>query len=75
MQLQIDVDNVKSNLFLELLNIFKKDEMITNYKIIDTQEDVDSEILEDLQMIGKSIKDAKNGLGSQTSKMVTIQDI
>jgi len=75
MQLQIDVDNVKSNLFLELLNIFKKDEMITNYKIIDTQEDVDSEILEDLQMIGKSIKDAKNGLGSQTSKMVSIQDI
>ena len=75
MQLQIDVENVKSNLFLELLNIFKKDEMITNYKIIDTQEDVDSEILEDLQMIGKSIKDAKNGLGSQTSKMVSIQDI
>ncbi len=75
MQLQIDVDNVKSNLFLELLNIFKKDEMITNYKIIDTQEENDSEILDDLHMIGESLKDAKNGLGSQTSKTVSIQDI
>ena len=30
MQLQIDVNSVKSAIFLELLNLFKKDNMITN---------------------------------------------
>ena len=75
MQLQVDVSNIKSNLFLELLNVFKKDEMITNYKIIDNQENNDSDIINDLHMIGDTIKNAKNGLGYQTSKTVNIQDM
>ncbi len=72
MQLQIDLDSVKSNMFLELLNIFKKDEMIINYKIIENADNDD--ILDDLQSIGDTIDDAKNGLGYQTSKTVNIQD-
>lgn len=74
MQLQIDVNNVKSNLFLELLNVFKKDDMINDYKIIDNTSNSDDELLSDLSMIGDSIKDAKNGLGYQTSKSINIQD-
>jgi len=59
---------------LELLNVFKKDNMINDYKIIDNTNNSDDELLSDLSMIGDSIKDAKNGLGYQTSKSINIQD-
>ena len=64
MQLQIDVNSVKSTIFLELLHLFKRDNMINDYKIIDAKEDsYDNEVLNDLSNIGKTIEDAKNGLG------------
>ncbi len=56
MQLQIDVNNVKSTIFLELLNLFKKDNMINDYKIIDDNTSSDDELLSDLSMIGNSNK-------------------
>jgi len=74
MQLQVDVDNMKLNIFLELLNVFKKDEMINGYKIIDNQDNDDSDIINDLHMIGDAINDAKNGLGKKTSKIVNIKE-
>ena len=76
MQLQIDVNSVKSTIFLELLNLFKKDNMINDYKVInDKQTTYDDEVLNDLSMLGDSLKDAKNGLGHRTSTIVTIQDV
>ena len=76
MQLQIDVNNVKSTIFLELLNLFKKDNMINDYKVIDDEKSTyDDEVLNDLSMIGDSLRDAKNGLGHRTSTIVTIQDV
>jgi len=76
MQLQIDVNNVKSTIFLELLNLFKKDNMINDYKIIDDEKTTyDNEVLNDLSMIGDSLRDAKNGLGDRTSTIVTIQNV
>jgi len=76
MQLQIDVNNVKSTIFLELLNLFKKDNMINNYKIIDDEKNsYDDEVLNDLSMIGDSLRDAKNGLGHRTSTIVTIENV
>jgi hypothetical protein len=76
MQLQIDVNSVKSTIFLELLNLFKKDNMINDYKIIDNENTTyDDEVLNDLSMIGDSLSDAKNGLGDRTSTIVTIQDV
>ena len=74
MQLHIDVNNVKSTIFLELLNLFKKDNMINDYKIINNNISVDEDILNDLNMIGNSICDAKNGIGFQTSKTIDIQE-
>ena len=41
MQLQIDVNTIKSDIFLELLNLFKKDNMINDYRIIDKKVDTD----------------------------------
>jgi len=76
MQLQVDVNNMKSNIFLELLNLFKKDNMINDYKIIDEKEDsYDNEVLNDLSNIDKAIEDAKNGLGDRTSMSVIITDV
>ena len=74
MQLQIDVNNVKSTIFLELLSLFKKDNMINDYKIIDNKTNSDNELLNDLNMIGESIDNAKKGLGHQTSKTVNIKN-
>ncbi len=76
MQLQINVNNVKSTIFLELLNLFKKDNMINDYKIIDNKKTTyDNEVLNDLSMLGDSLRDAKNGLGDKTSTIVTIQNV
>jgi len=76
MQLQIDVNNIKSTIFLELLNVFKKDNMITDYKVINNIENTyDNEVLNDLSMIGNSLNDAKNGLGHRTSTIVTLKDV
>jgi len=75
MQLQIDVNSVKSTIFLELLQLFKKDNMINDYKIIDTEIESDTELLNDLLQIGETIDDAKNGAGYKTSKIINIQDI
>ena len=77
MQLQIDVNTVKSTIFLELLNLFKKDNMINDYKVIDDKQTTiyDDEVLNDLSMIGNTLKDAKNGLGHKTATIVTIQDV
>ena len=76
MQLQIDVNNVKSTIFLEMLNLFKKDNMINDYKVInDEKTTYDDEVLNDVSMIGDSLSDAKNGLGHRTSTIVTIKDV
>ncbi len=76
MQLQIDVNNVKSTIFLELLNLFKKDNMINDYKVIeDKKTTYDDEVLNDLSMLGQTLKDAKSGLGHKTSTVVTIQGV
>jgi len=75
MQLQIDVNSVKSTIFLELLQLFKKDNMINDYKIINTEIGSDTELLNDLLQIGETIDDAKNGAGYKTSKIINIQDI
>jgi len=73
MQLQIDVNSLKSTIFLELLNVFKKDNMIKDYKIISNTSTKDEELLNDLYQIGDTLNDAKNGLGYKTSKTVNIE--
>jgi len=35
MQLQLNVNDVKANILFDFLEIFKKDNMISDYKIID----------------------------------------
>ncbi len=75
MQLQIDVNTIKSDIFLELLNLFKKDNMINDYRIIDKKVDTDEDILNDLSQIKDTLKSAKNSKGYDTFKTINIKDM
>jgi len=77
MQLQLNVNDVKANILFEFLEVFKKDNMIKDYKIIDEKKSVtyDDEVLNDISNLGEALRNAKNGLGTKTSTMVTIKDV
>jgi len=77
MQLQLNVNDVKANILFDFLEIFKKDNMISDYKIIDNQPKItyDDEVLNDISQIGQVLQDAKNGYGTKTSTIVTLQDV
>lgn len=50
--------------------------MINDYKIIDHEKTTyDHEVLNDLSMLGDTLRDAKNGSGHRTSTTVTIQNV
>lgn len=75
MQLQIDVNLLKSNIFLELLDVFKKDNLINSYKIMDNYNKDEQNILSDLKLLGNTLTDAKNGKGYKTNKEILIDEI
>jgi hypothetical protein len=77
MQLQLNVNDIKADILFDFLEIFKKDNMINDYKIIDNQPNTtyDDEVLNDISQIGKAFQDAKNGYGIKTSTIVTLQNV
>ena len=77
MQLQLNVNDVKANILFEFLEVFKKDNMIKDYKIIDEKKSVtyDDEVLNDISNLGEALRNAKNGFGTKTATMVTIKDV
>jgi len=58
MQLQLNINDYKANIFLELLEIFKKDNLVENYKIIDSKKE---DILEGVKESVKEVKLYKEG--------------
>jgi uncharacterized membrane protein YjjP (DUF1212 family) len=75
MTLQIDVNNVKSTIFLEMLKLFKQDNMINDYKIIDNDStNYDLEVINDISNIKIAFDNANIGLGTKTTKTVSIKD-
>ena len=71
MQLQLNINDIKANIFLELLEVFKKDDIVTDYKIVDAFNDYEKEIVSDLQNLHISMKDS----GKKTDKFIEINDI
>jgi len=66
MQLQVDVSDSKSSVFLNLLSVLKDDKMVKDFKIIGKNKKLSAyelEVLEDLKSLPKAIKeaDSKNG--------------
>ena len=73
MQLQLNVNDMKANILLSLLDIFKQDNLITDYKIINHQKYTqdEKEILEDLAELKASIAES----GTKTDKYIVLNDL
>ncbi len=71
MQLQLSVNDLKSNIFLELLDVFKKDNLIKDYKIIKSYNDDENQIIDDLKEFSLDLKNS----GHKTDKFIQINDV
>ena len=71
MQLQLSVNDFKANIFLELLEIFKKDNLVEDYKIVDKYNKYENEIINDLKNLHHSIQEE----GVTTNKFIKISDL
>ena len=68
MHLNIDIDTQKSSLFLDLLNLLKKDNMINDFKVIADAtklSDYEKELIQDISNISTAIENANNGQGNK----------
>ncbi len=66
MQLQVDVSDSKSSVFLNLLGVLKDDKMVKDFKIISKSKKLNAyecEVLKDLKAIPNAVKDADNKKG------------
>jgi hypothetical protein len=71
MQLQLNVNDFKANIFLELLEVFKKDNLVKDYKILNKYNEYENEIINDLQDLQLSMKDD----GYKTDKFIEISNL
>jgi len=71
MQLQLSVNDFKANIFLELLDVFKKDNLIKDYQIIKTYNEDEQQILDDLKELKIDLKNS----GHKTDKFIQLNDI
>lgn len=71
MQLQIEIDNYKANIFLELLEVFKKDNLVKDYKIVNSYNSYENEVINDLRYLNHSIQEE----GTKTDKFIEINDL
>jgi len=65
MHLNINIDTQKSSLFLDFLNLLKKDNMINDYKIISNTSlsSYEKELLQEIEQIPTAISHAEQGKG------------
>jgi ribosomal protein S8 len=71
MQLQLNVNDLKANIFLELLDVFKKDNLIKDYQILKTYNDDEQQILDDLKKLKIDLKSS----GHKTDKFIQLNDV
>jgi len=76
MQLQIEVSDINSSMFLKLMETFKVGNIVNSYSIVsDEKEKETTEILEDIAMLDMTLKDAQKGLGTRTGRYVNVDDV
>jgi len=71
MQLQLSINDFKANIFLELLEVFKKDNLVEDYKIVSKYNEYENEIINDLKNLHHSIQEK----GVVTNKFIKINDL
>ena len=75
MHLSIDIDQQKSTLFLDLLNLLKKDQMINNFEVLNDApklSEYEQEVIDDISHIAETIKEADNGYGKKRDLKITL---
>ena len=75
MQLSIDIEHHKSTLFLDFLNLLKKDHMIKDFEVLDNKTLLTSyerEVLDDISNLSNSIKDANSGMGRKKDLKIAL---
>jgi len=76
MQVQIDINDTKSSMFLKLLETFKVGNIVNTYSIVSDSADKETaELLEDIAMLDMTLQDAKNGLGKHSGKHIRLDDV
>ncbi len=71
MQLQLNINDIKANIFLELLEVLKKDNLVTDYKVISTYNEYENEIIDDLKNLQLSSQDD----GYKTDKFIEFDNL
>ena len=71
MRLQLNINDYKASMFLELLEGFKKDNLVEDYKILNKYNEYENEIINDLQDLHLSIKDD----GCKTDKFIEVSNL
>jgi len=74
MHLNIDIDTQKSSLFLDFLNLLKKDNMINDYKIMSntsTLSSYEKELLQDIEQVSTAISQANQGKGRKKEMVLS----
>ncbi len=69
MQLQLEVNDYKANIFLEFLELFKKDSIVKEYKVLKPLNSYEQEVLEEL----KELKSSMQEEGLSTGKFIEIE--
>ncbi|NKQ40682.1 MAG: hypothetical protein HF962_03835 [Sulfurovum sp.] len=75
MQLNIDIEQHKSTLFLDFLKLLKKDQMINDFEVIDGKPNLskyEQEVLNDISNISSAINDADNGIGHKKALKINL---
>ena len=74
MQLQLNVNDVKANILLKFLDIFKEDNIIQDYKVLNTRHatynDYEKEIIEDISSLSLDFQEDD----VKTSKYIEISE-
>ena len=75
MHLNIDIDKHKSTLFLDFLNLLKKDHMINDFHVLENKPNLskyEQGVLDDISHISDTIKNANSGLGTKKELKITL---
>jgi hypothetical protein len=74
MQLQLNVNDVKANILLKFLDVFKEDNIIEDYKVLNTghttYNDYEKEILKDISSLSLNLQEDD----IKTSKYIEISE-
>ena len=71
MQLQLNINDLNVNMFLGFLEVFKKDNIVKDYKIINPLNEYEQEVIDDLKNLHLSIKED----GYKTNKFIEIDNL